>query len=195
MAETWRRVWGDGKLFREPRFLNDVFSEKISIFTAKISDDLFLVIDQVFRIFPFFSQIVRIFYYVKCRIWPIPHKYNHYFRKEFLYDTFFYSVRTFARIRQHFSRYWGADAWAVSPPQIFGEPSSQFPLGLRPWGFVCIKFGRIFFNLGFYNSITFITKGLNLWNPINKLMPMKMFRCYHRQKLVRPHVYCSMELQ
>src|SRR6218665_560229 len=32
---------------------------KISIFTAKMSDDLFLVIDQVFRIFPFFSQIVR----------------------------------------------------------------------------------------------------------------------------------------
>src|SRR6218665_2834431 len=32
------------------------FSEKISTFTAKISDDLF-VIDLVFRIFPFFSQI------------------------------------------------------------------------------------------------------------------------------------------
>src|SRR6218665_2425886 len=36
------------------------FSEKIPIFTAKIFDDL-LVIDQVFRIFPFFSQISRIF--------------------------------------------------------------------------------------------------------------------------------------
>src|SRR6218665_2371216 len=33
------------------------FSEKIRIFTAKISYDLFLVIDHVFRIFPFFSQI------------------------------------------------------------------------------------------------------------------------------------------
>ena len=61
MAETWRRVWGDGTNFRGPRFLNDGFSEKISVFTAKISDDLFLVIDQDFRIFPFFSQIFRIF--------------------------------------------------------------------------------------------------------------------------------------
>ena len=25
LAETWRRVWGDGKIFRGPRFLNEVF--------------------------------------------------------------------------------------------------------------------------------------------------------------------------
>src|SRR6218665_1748181 len=33
----------------------------MTFFLGKISDDLFLVIDQVFRIFPFFSQIVLIF--------------------------------------------------------------------------------------------------------------------------------------
>ena len=33
---------------------DDVFSEKISIFAAKISDDLFLVIDQVFSNFRIF---------------------------------------------------------------------------------------------------------------------------------------------
>src|SRR6218665_787278 len=38
-----------------------VFRKKMSIFTAKISDDLFLAIDQVFRIFSFFYQIFRIF--------------------------------------------------------------------------------------------------------------------------------------
>src|SRR6218665_184509 len=27
-AETWRRVWGDEKIFRGPKFLNDVFWEK-----------------------------------------------------------------------------------------------------------------------------------------------------------------------
>ena len=27
-AETWRRVWGDGKNFRGPTFLNDGFLEK-----------------------------------------------------------------------------------------------------------------------------------------------------------------------
>jgi len=65
--------------------------------------------------------------YVQCRIRPFPHK-NHYFRKEFLYDTFFYSVRIFARIRQHyFSKHWGKDAWAVPLPQILGGPSPQPP--------------------------------------------------------------------
>ena len=54
MAETWRQVWGDGKLFSGPRFLNDVFSEKMSIFKAKISDDLFLVILGFFLSFPRF---------------------------------------------------------------------------------------------------------------------------------------------
>src|SRR6218665_484152 len=54
-AETWRRIWGDQKFFRGP------ISGKISIFRVKISDDLFLVIDLVLRIFPFFSPIFRMF--------------------------------------------------------------------------------------------------------------------------------------
>jgi len=51
----WRRpdakFGGDGKDFRGPRFL------KISIFTPKISDDFFLVIDQVFQILCFFTVL------------------------------------------------------------------------------------------------------------------------------------------
>src|SRR6218665_1549794 len=80
VAETWRRVWGDGKTFRGPRFLNDAFPEKISIFTPKISYDFFLVIDQVF-------QILRFFTVLKCHIRPFLHKKNHYLRKEFLDKT------------------------------------------------------------------------------------------------------------
>src|SRR6218665_3373048 len=57
VAETWRQVWGDGNFFRGPRFLNDVFPEKISIFTPKISDDLLLVTDQVFQILRFFTVL------------------------------------------------------------------------------------------------------------------------------------------
>ena len=35
VAETWRRVWGDGNFFRGPRFLNnDGFFGKFSILTA-----------------------------------------------------------------------------------------------------------------------------------------------------------------
>src|SRR6218665_1735705 len=100
------------------------FSGKISIFTPKIHDDFFLG----FSDFPYL-------YCVKCRIWHFLSEKNHYFRKEFLDDTFFYSVRTFARIRQHyFSKYWGDGCMGRPPHQIFlGEPSPQSPLDHRPW--------------------------------------------------------------
>jgi len=46
---------------------------------------------------------------------------------------FFYSVRTFARIRQHyFSKYWGSDAWAVPHLKFLGTvpavPSKSSPM-------------------------------------------------------------------
>src|SRR6218665_1661189 len=106
---------GCKKIFADPDF------RKISIFTAKISDDLFLVIDQVFQIFSFLSLIFR--NYVKCRLWPFPHMKN----------TFFYSVHTFARIRQHyFPKYWG-DECMGRPHLKFGGNVPPVPLGLRPW--------------------------------------------------------------
>src|SRR6218665_366725 len=72
------------------------------------------------------------------------------FRKEFLDDTyFFYSVRAFAPIPQHyFSKYWGANAWAVPPPQIFlgDRPHYESP----PLIVICcvniLPFHVIFFN-------------------------------------------------
>src|SRR6218665_3119305 len=71
-----------------------IFSEQIYVLAAKISDDLFLVIDQVFRIVTDFPDL----YFLKCRTRPFPHKKN----------TFFYSFHIFAHIRQHyFSKYWG----------------------------------------------------------------------------------------
>src|SRR6218665_1022981 len=71
-------------------------------------------------------------YCIKCRIRPFLHQKNHYFRKEFVDKTIFYSVRTFARIQQHyFSKYWGTNAWAVPLKFFLGGPS---PVGLRPWG-------------------------------------------------------------
>ena len=41
--------------------MNDVFFGKISIFTPKNSDDLFLVIDLDFLVFTLSFQILRIF--------------------------------------------------------------------------------------------------------------------------------------
>ena len=78
VAETWRRVWWGRKFFADQDFSMTFFSENISIFTAKISDDLFLVIDQVFRISPFFLSFPR--FSVSSTMlnvvsWPFPHKY------------------------------------------------------------------------------------------------------------------------
>src|SRR6218665_1262405 len=80
------------------------FSEKISILAAKISDDLFLVIDQVFRISPFFlSQIFRIFtmFNVVDVYDPfLTRKTTSSVKNSFIWHLF-YSVRAFARIQQH----------------------------------------------------------------------------------------------
>src|SRR6218665_2766592 len=94
----------------------------------------FLVIDQVFRIFPFFSQIFRIF--TMLNVVYDPHKKNHYFIKEFLFDTFFtLFVHSRASDNTTSQNIGGTDAWAVPPPQILGDhppsPSRSPPLGKR----------------------------------------------------------------
>ena len=76
-------------MFRGPRFLNDVFSEKISIFADKTSDDLVFSRRSGFSDFPFLFPDSPYLYYVKCCICPFAHKKTHYFRTEFLYDIFF----------------------------------------------------------------------------------------------------------
>src|SRR6218665_1536830 len=92
------------------------FSEKIS--------RLFLVIDQVFLIFRIFTVLNVVYDRRKTTI----------SEKNSLMTPFFYSVRTFASIRQHyFSKYWGERMHGpFSPPQILGGPSPQSLLGLRP---------------------------------------------------------------
>src|SRR6218665_2414402 len=112
---------GDGKFFRGPRFLNYVFPEKMSIFTPKISDDLFLVIDQVFQILRFFTVLNVVYDPFFTRETTISEKNS-------LIRPVFYSVRTFARIRQHyFSKYWGDQCMGRPPPQILGGPSLSPP--------------------------------------------------------------------
>src|SRR6218665_88355 len=103
VSETLRRVWEGRKIFSPTKMT--FFSEKISILVANISDDLFLVIDQVFRIFPLLPDFPDLFF-VRYRTQPFPHKKN----------TFFYSFHTFAHIRQlYFSKYWGGRMHEPSP--------------------------------------------------------------------------------
>src|SRR6218665_1353976 len=103
---------GDQKIFSRPNFRKNFH------FQGKISDDLFLVIDLVLQIFPFFSHIFRMFT-----------------MSNVVYDTIFHSVHAFTHIRQHyFSKYWGGDQCMGGPPHLkfWGGPSPQSPLGLRP---------------------------------------------------------------
>src|SRR6218665_1025550 len=95
------------------------FSEKFPFSGQTFLTTFFLVIDQVFRIFPFFfPQIFRIFTMLNVVYDPFLTRKTH----------FFYSVHTFTYIQQHYTsqNIGGTDAWAVPPPQILGDrpPSS-----------------------------------------------------------------------
>ena len=135
---------GDGNFFRGPRFLNDVFFGKNFHFHAQNFWRPFFSHRPGFSDFPYR-------YCIRCRIWSFLHKKNHYFRTEFLYDTFFYSVRTFARIRQHyFSKYWGGGCMGRSPPHILGDRPPQSPQVSAPAYAleVCVVIGSNFSGSG-----------------------------------------------
>ena len=137
VAETWRRVRGTEKIFADQ---DDVFSEKISIFAAEISGDLFLVIDQlffefflIFRIFtlldivhnPFLTRKTPLFPFSRQNffcIWPFPHKKNTFF-------TLFILSRTSDNTT--YQNIGGAECMGRPPTSNFGgRPPS--PLGFRP---------------------------------------------------------------
>ena len=114
---------GRKKNFRGPRFLNDVFFGKNVRFQGKISDDLFLVIDLDFRIFPFFSQIFRIFTMLNVVYDPFLTR-----------KTFFYSVQfilSHASDNTTYQNIGGTNAWAVPHLKVWGTVP-PVPLGLRP---------------------------------------------------------------
>src|SRR6218665_1196319 len=92
----------------------------MSIFTPKISYDLFLVIDRPgFPDFPLFTVIKMSYTTLSTQEKPL-------FQKKFLNKTIFYSVHPFAHIRQHyFSIYWGGGP----PPQV-SAPACMPPNGL-----------------------------------------------------------------
>src|SRR6218665_26670 len=96
------------------------FLGKIYIFRVKISDDLFLVIDLVFRNFPFFSHIFHMFTMLNVVYHPFLTRKTHFFTR------FILSRASDNTTSQNIG---GTNAWAVPPPQTLGGPS---PLGLRP---------------------------------------------------------------
>src|SRR6218665_2990156 len=89
-----------------------LFSGKMSIFTAKISDDLVLVIDQVFRIFSFFYQIFRIF--------PM----FNVIKKTPIFTRFILSRASENTTSQNIG---GTDAWAVPHLKFLGDRPPNTP--------------------------------------------------------------------
>src|SRR6218665_125170 len=109
---------GDQKIFSRPNFRKNFH------FQGKISDDLFLVIDLVLRIFPLFSHIFRMFTMLNV-------VYDHFLTRKppFSLCSYFHAHPTTLLLKI----LGGTNAWAVPPPQILGGPSPQSPLGLRLW--------------------------------------------------------------
>src|SRR6218665_227266 len=97
-----------------------------SIFTAKISDDLF-------PIFPFSSQISRIFAMLNVLYDPFHIRKNtisenNSFMTPFLLCSYFRAHPT----TLYFSKYWGDGCMGRPPPQTLGVLSPPVLLGLRP---------------------------------------------------------------
>src|SRR6218665_1753563 len=98
---------------------------KISIFTAKISEDLFLVIAQVFRIFPFFPQIFRVFTVLNVIYDPhmsFSSKEKPLFQKRLPLGHFFtLFVLSRASDNTTSQNIGGTDAWAVPTSNFWGD--------------------------------------------------------------------------
>ena len=109
-------------------------SGKISIFTPKNSDDLFLVINQVFQILCVFIA-VSLLYQMSYMTLSSQQK-ALFQQKNSLTTPIFSSLQAFAPIPQHyFSKYWGDQCMGHPHLKFLGGPSPQSPLGLRPWWF------------------------------------------------------------
>ena len=102
-------------------FWMTVFSEKISIFTAKISDDLFFLFSHRpgFSDFPVLFTDFPYLYYVKCRMWPFPHK------KPTFFTLFILSHTSDNTTSQNIGG--GTNAWAVPHLKFGGTVPRQFP--------------------------------------------------------------------
>src|SRR6218665_433060 len=114
-----------------------------SIFTPKnSSDNLFLVIDQLFLISPFSFQIVRVFTVLNVVYDPFFTRKTTASEKNSLTRHFFFTLFVLLRASDNnTSQNIGeTDAWA-SPHLKFGGPSPQSLLGLRP----CLQLGLIIY--------------------------------------------------
>src|SRR6218665_1513345 len=115
VAETWRRVWGHGKFFGGPRFLN--FREKNPFSRQKFLMTFFSH-RRGFSDFPYLYQIFRVFTMLNV-------VYDLFLRRKtpFLLFTYFPAHPTTLLLKILA----GDGCMGRPPPQIFWGPSPQSP--------------------------------------------------------------------
>src|SRR6218665_2308797 len=108
------------------------FRKNISIFTPKNSDDLFLVIGQVFLIF---TSLFRFSVSLLCQMsyMTLSSQEKPLFLKKFLDDTYFFTLFVLSRPSDNtiLLKILGGPMHGPSPTSNFGGPPPS-PLGLRP---------------------------------------------------------------
>jgi len=140
VAETWRRVWGDGNFFfRGPGFLNDVFSKKIPFLTAKISDDLFFSYRPGFPNFTFLFPDFPYLYYMLNVV------YDPFLTRRTPFFTLFILSRASDNTpSQNIGR---TDAWAVPHFKFWGTVPPQSPQVSAPvYMYVAVYALRLYYN-------------------------------------------------
>ena len=119
---------GTEKKFADQDFWLTFFQKKIPFSRPKFLMTFSLITDQVFRIFTFFSQFSVSFTMLNGMSYMTLSSQEPLFQERIPLWHLFYSVRTFARIRQdYFSKYWGDGCRDVLPPQILRGLSPQSP--------------------------------------------------------------------
>src|SRR6218665_1619742 len=114
------------------------FKEKISIFTPKISDDHFLVVDHVFLIFPIFSRFfISLLHACTCNVVCDPSsREKPLFQKYFFDETFFtlFMLLRASELKTLLLKILGGRMHGPFPHlKFFGGTVPQSSLGLRPW--------------------------------------------------------------
>src|SRR6218665_650145 len=102
------------------------FRKKCPFFTLTISDDLLLVIDQVFQILRFFT-VLNVVYDPFFTKKPTISEKNSFVRP-------FFTLFVLSRASDNTTslNIEGTNAWAVPHLKFWGGPSPHSPLGLRP---------------------------------------------------------------
>jgi len=111
-SRQWRRPGAE--FGGDARFLNDAFPGKISIFTPKISDDLLLVIVQVFQIFRIFT-VFNVEYHL------------FFTRETAISENNSLITPFFTLLTTPLLKILGEECMGRPPPQTLGGPSPQSP--------------------------------------------------------------------